>query len=80
MKVQAISFGNKKQIPANHEEMQNRVLQELYRRWNEGERFEYAKVDYYREKEPIITLYHQKNKPKLGLIKNLFKKITKFFK
>ncbi|MCM1339827.1 MAG: hypothetical protein NC191_09165 [Muribaculaceae bacterium] len=54
------------------EEMRNKQLTELYKRFQEKP-FEYAKIDYFENSEPKVKIYRKGN-----FITRLFKKIFKF--
>ncbi len=53
MRVDAISFGNK--TPANHEEMQNKALAQIWKHWQETGDYSPARIDYFEGREPKIT-------------------------
>lgn len=76
MRVDAISFGNKPQIPANHEEMQKKAFAEIMKHYQETGKYEPAIIDYYENREPKITYLSDK---KSG-VKNIFSNIKKVFK
>lgn len=76
MKIHPISFGNKSQIPANHEEMQNKAYAEICRRMMAGETGPF-RIDYYHGKEPKIINIADKKQGNFTLIKNIFKKLLK---
>jgi len=79
MKIDAISFGNRiPRIPANHEEMENKALIEIYKRFMAGEKGPY-KIDYYYGKDPIITNMEPKTK-NTGIINKIKHKLKNLFK
>lgn len=73
MKVDAVSFGNQRRVPANHEEMQNKALAQIMKHYQETGKYEPAIIDYYENKEPRITYISDK---KSG-IKSIFSSIKK---
>ncbi len=69
MKISAISFGNKPQ--KTFEEIQNEQLAKLFKQYQK-EPFEYARIDYFKTKQPKVTTYPRKN-----LFKNIINKLSK---
>ena len=69
MKVSAISFCSKQQ--KTFEEIQNEQLVKLFKQYQK-EPFQYARIDYYKTKEPKITTY-----PKKNIFKNFINKLCK---
>lgn len=61
MKVNSISFGQKSNIPANHEEMQDKALLEIWKRYQETGDFSPAKIDYFENGKTKITYLGKKS-------------------
>lgn len=80
MRVDAISFGNK--TPANHEEMQNKALAQIWKHWQETGDYSPARIDYFEGREPKITyISGEKNTaPAIKKSSNIFSKLVNIFK
>lgn len=77
IKITTIATSSNYKTSANHEEMQNRQLLELYKQFQEKP-FEYATIDYFENKDPKIRI-HRANQSK-SLFKNLISKIFNLIK
>lgn len=78
MKIDAISFGSQKQIPVNHEEMQNKALLEIWKHYQATGKYEPAIIDYYENKEPKIT--YLSDKKSTSLMKKIITRVVKLFR
>ncbi len=76
MKVDAVSFGNQRRVPANHEEMQNKAYAQIMKHYQETGKYEPAIIDYFENGEPKIT--YLSDKKTCG--SRIFSSIKKFFK
>ncbi|MBP3821078.1 hypothetical protein J6G99_05485 [bacterium] len=63
MRISAISFGNK-QTAKNKETMENEALVKLWKYWQTTGDFRPAKIDFYEEHPPVITMIGEKTKTK----------------
>lgn len=78
MRTSAISFGNRPQFPANHEEMQKKAYAQIMKHYQETGKYVPAKIDYYEGKDPVITYFEEVSKTNiLQKFKNILKRIFK---
>lgn len=78
MKVNSISFGQKSNIPANHEEMQNKALLEIWKHYEETGNYSPARIDYFENGKTKITYLGEKKNfgAKIkNFLSNLIKKV-----
>ena len=86
MRVCPISFtSSESKVPLTHEEMENQALLKLWNYWNETGDFRPARIDFFEEHNPVITMIgeppkkpveeiikHKKGFNILKFIRNLF--------